>query len=313
MKVVGQLLLAVALSFTACAAEASKPQKLRVLTSILPLYSFAANIAGDSAEVENLLPANVSPHDFQFSRRDLQKVQRADLVIANGLQLEEWLQRLLRSSGKEKQVVEASAGLEAQLIFGTTPLKGGAQTRPRTEAAPNPHVWLDPVLARQMVTNILDAFVKADPAHQAQYKSNAAKYLQALAKLDQDFEAGLAPMRGRAIVTLHDAFPYLTRRYGLELAGVLEQVPDVDPSARYLKAFQEVVRAEKIRVLFVEPHYSSRMVRQLGKDMNLRVAELDTLETGPLKADTYEKSMRQNLRTLIESLSPAAHASETQK
>lgn len=312
MKVVGQLVLAFVLAFTA-AAETGRPQKLQILTSILPLYSFAANIAGDSAEVNNLLPANVSPHDFQFSRRDLQKVQRADLIIANGLHLEEWLQRLLQSAGKEKKVVEASFGMESQLIYGTTQLKGHAEAGARTEAAPNPHVWLDPVLARQMVTNILNAFVKADPGHEAQYKANAAKYLETLSKLNRDFEAGLAPLRGQSIVTLHDAFPYLARRYGLHLAGVLEQVPDVDPSARYLKAFQEVVRAEKIPVLFVEPHYSSRMVRQVAKDMNLRVAELDTLETGPLKEDTYEKLMRQNLRTLTESLRPAAHASETKK
>src|SRR6476619_6152276 len=116
MKVACQLLLALVLTFTSFGAEPSGGRKLRVLTTFLPLYCFAANVAGDTAEVENLLPANVSPHDYQFSRRDLQKVQRADLVIQNGTGLEAWLEKLLKTSGKDKTVRAATAGMEKALI-----------------------------------------------------------------------------------------------------------------------------------------------------------------------------------------------------
>jgi zinc transport system substrate-binding protein len=312
MKVACKLLLAFALTCTGHGAAPPVGKKLHILTTFLPLYCFALNVAGDLAEVENLLPANISPHDYQFARRDLQKVQRADVIIRNGAAMDGWLEKLLQTAGRDKTVVVATSGMEKDFIFGVTPLEGISSGREEHKGVPNPHVWLDPVLARQMVTNILVALVNADPAHREGYQANAAEFLASLQKLHQEFEQGLAPLRGRALVTLHDAFPYLTRRYGLRLAGVLEQVPDVDPSARYLQAFQDVIRKEKIPALFVEPQYSARLVRRIAKDLNLKVAEVDTLETGPLKRDTYEKTMRRNLQTLCASLTPPSHASETQ-
>src|SRR5437763_13525797 len=75
-------------------------QKLKVLTSFAPIYCFAANVAGDLADVENLLPPNVEPHDYQFTRKDLQKVTRADVVVLNGLGLETWLQRVFVNSAR---------------------------------------------------------------------------------------------------------------------------------------------------------------------------------------------------------------------
>src|SRR4051794_38136681 len=96
-------------------ASASEPGKrLRVLTTFLPLYCFAVNVAGQDAQVENLLPANVSPHEYQFSRRDLQKVQSADLIIVNGLGMESWVDKMLHASQGQNRIVTATAGLEAE-------------------------------------------------------------------------------------------------------------------------------------------------------------------------------------------------------
>src|SRR6266481_9450729 len=92
---------------------------LRVVTSFLPVYCFTANVAGDLAVVENLLPANVEPHDYQFSRKDLQKLSHADLIVVNGLGLESWLSRMFHDSANHPKVIEISAGLEADLIYGS--------------------------------------------------------------------------------------------------------------------------------------------------------------------------------------------------
>src|SRR5262249_45637990 len=159
------------------------------LTTILPIYCFTANVAGDLAEVSNLLPPGVGPHDYQLSPKDRRKLSEADLIVRNGLQLEAWLDPLLRSDSRlrSKTVAEAAAGLEATLIYGSTPLAvesvpsaahppaasvGGAEPSRR----PNPHVWLDPRLACQAVSNILQALQKADPAQAAGYARNAARY-----------------------------------------------------------------------------------------------------------------------------------------
>src|SRR5712675_1909796 len=119
MNRLGRLVL-VALAFCGSGlAPDVEGRTLRVLTSFLPVYCLAANVAGDLATVENLLPANVEPHDYQFSRKDLQKLSHADLIFANGLGLERWLDKALRIAGGPHaiRVVEISTGLEPELIL----------------------------------------------------------------------------------------------------------------------------------------------------------------------------------------------------
>lgn len=288
--------------------------KLRVLTSFLPVYCFTANVAGDLAEVENLLPGNVEPHDYQFSRKDLEKLARADVVVINGLGLEKWLEKAIQSSNSRvpKRVVELAAGLGPELITRSGPGSGMPQDHARVghaagESPPNPHIWLDPRLARHGVTNILLALQAADPAHAAGYAANATNYLARLDQLDAALDRELAPVRGSEMVTYHDAFAYFARRYGLKVAGVIEPVPDLAPSLRYLAALYRAVRTNSaVKVIFTEPPAPSRLARQVAGDLRLPLAELDTLETGSLFPATYERAMRHNADILTRYLTPDA-------
>src|SRR4051812_42370141 len=308
MKVGSGIALFLALTVSLAAMEPGG--RLKVVTTFLPLYCFTAHVAGTSADVENLLPGNVSPHEYQFARSDLRKLEKADLIVVNGAGMETWLHRLLQNSGSHHAVAVATSGMEEQFIHGSPSLGSSAQ---RDGEQVNPHLWLDPVLARQIVTNILQALEKADPAQASAYRANAAKYIGELEKLDREFQTTLAAFQEVPFVTLHDAFPYLARRYRLRLTGVLEQVPDVDPSAKYLHAFQGVIRQEKVRVLFTEKGDSSRLARQLAKDLDLKLADLDTLETGPIRKDAYELAMQRNLKTLAENLTSPTHAHPSEK
>lgn len=285
----GIILLVLAFSGTLGVGHA-EGHKLKVVTSFLPIYCFTVNVAGDLAEVENLLPPGTEPHDFQFSPREVRKLETADMVVVNGLHLESWLDRAIRSSSHAKVVVEAAAGLEPDLIY-------GASSRSVSDT-PNPHVWLDPRLAEHEVTNILAALSKADPANEIGYTRNAGKYIARLEKLDEEFSNGLASCKGRSIITFHDAFPYFARRYGLKVAGVIERVPDVEPSPKYLSELNRVIRRDGIKVIFGDRQSSMKLPEQIGHDYNVAVAELDTLETGEFKPDAYEEGMRKNLRIL---------------
>ncbi len=310
--VLGVLLLCGGWSWSAAAA----PKKLKVLTSFMPVYCFTVNVAGDLADVENLLPGNVGPHDYQFSRRDVQKVNAADVIVVNGLGLESWLDKLLQNAGRPKVVVEAAAGLRGELITRMPQLetegKPAAASPPQAaEGRPNPHIWLDPHLAAHAVTNILATLQKADPAHAAGYAANAAGYVDRLGKLDADIRQGLAPAKNSPVVTYHDAFPYFARRYDLWIVGVIEVVPDVEPSPRYLAELGQAVRRQGVKVIFTEPQYSGKLARQFGQDLNVPVAPLDTLETGPLTPTAYADAMRGNLRVLQKYLLPHAPAPGT--
>ncbi len=295
--------------------------KIRILTSIPPLYCWAVNVAGDLATVENLLPADVGPHDYQFKPKDLKRLQNADLIVLNGLGLEDWFTRAIQANAAEaeRKVIHIADGLaETDLIFHLPTLEldpshsiqEGHDHGPRTQDPgpgtghrhehdqANPHLWQDPRLAMHGVTNILLALQRIDPAHAADYQRNATAYLSRLAALDAEIRQAVAGFSSHTVVTYHDAFPYFCRRYGIELAGVIEQVPGSDPSPRYLAELLKVIRARKVKVIFTEPQFNPRLAKRLADDLGIAVAELDVLETGALSPDSYEDGLRRNLRVL---------------
>jgi zinc transport system substrate-binding protein len=271
--------------------------KLTVLTSFLPIYCFAANVAGNAAQVDNLIPPGAEPHDYQLSVRDRQRIATANLVIFNNLGIDEWLNRVLPERSSHFMSGSASAGLSSELI-----LRNGRSPKRDSLTNCNPHIWLDPILAMHSVSNIARAFVAADPANQSEYLQNASNYVARLQTLHEELQSGLAPYQGAGIVTLHDSFPYFARRYGLVVAGVIEETPDVSPSAQDLARLYKVIRKTKPKVIFTEPQFSPRLAYQIGADLKIPVASLNTLETGPLKPDAYEQIMRENLRTLQRTL-----------
>ena len=299
-------------------AEDGKP---RVLTSIPPLYCWAVNVAGDLATVENLLPADVGPHDYQFKPRDLKRLQAADLIVLNGLGLEDWFTKAIRfnAAEAERKVIRISDGLAGTNLIHDLPTLELDPSHPSKEThdhghahgpgtrdpepgtnddLANPHLWQDPRLAMHGVTNILLALQRIDPAHAADYQRNATAYLTRLAALDAEIRQSVAGFSARTVVTYHDAFPYFCRRYGIELAGVIEQVPGSDPSPRYLAELLKVIRARHVKVIFTEPQFNPRLAKRLADDLGIAIAELDVLETGALTSGSYEDGLRRNLRVL---------------
>ena len=281
-------------------ADGAEAGRLRVLTSILPIHCFTANLVGELADVESFLSAGAEAHDFQFTPRERRLFDRADLIIVNGLKLETWLERPIKQSAGAKTVVEAATEFESQLIR-----VSHHRDQEKLLSSPdgfNPHVWLDPTLATRMVTNILLALQKVDPVHAAAYATNAEAYVARLHALDEEIRHGLVTLAHREIVTQHDAFPYFARRFGLNIVGVLEQSPEVAPTPRHLAALRKAVEASGVKAIFTEPGHSDKLARQFASDLKLRVASLDTLETGDFRPTAYEDGMRRNLHSLQEAL-----------
>lgn len=297
--------LALASGPTALAApapvDAPTPRPTRVLTSFLPVHSLATAIAGDRARVENWLPTGVDPHDFQFSPRDLRRLAGADLLIVGGLGLEGWKEdRLREASGNAGlRLVEAAAGLPADALI-QDPCGHDHGDDPHAHP-PNPHFWLDPILAAHAATNIARALAAADPGGAAAYRANTDALVLRLHALDREFSAALEGARNRAFFTVHNAFPYLARRYQLRLAGVVQTGATEEPSARELAELSRVAREAGVKVLFNDGTVD-RLTRRLAADLRLEIVHLETLETGPLRPGAYEDGMRRNLRALANAL-----------
>lgn len=294
----------------AAASPDAKPP-LRVLTSFLPVHSMALAIAGSRASVENWLPAGVDPHDFHFSPADLRRLRAADLLVAGGLGLEGWNEaQLRRMSGNDRlRLVEVGAAIPERVLIHDACRHDhdhdhGHDHDHSHHGGPNPHIWLDPLLMAHAIGPVVTAMIELDPAGAGVYRDNAAAYASMVYALHRDFVAGLQEHREVPFITYHNAFPYLAKRYGLRLVGVVEGTAAEEPSARELAELSRLVRQEGVRVLFTDGP-PTRLARRLAADLKLSVATLETLETGDLVPGSYEAGMRRNLKALQEALRPA--------
>ncbi len=284
-----------AASLAGCSKKATTPAggKLRVLTSFLPLQSHTAAIAGGLVSVAQLLTKDAGPHDFQFTPADVRKLAEADLFIINGLGLEQWLDDLIAKAASPKLVlVDCSATIKPE------PNPKVIDAGAIHTAGANPHVWLDPLLAKTQATTILAALQKADPANRAAYAANADAYLRQLDALHEEFRTVLDPLPNKNLVTFHDAFPYLATRYGLNYVGCVSEFPEKDPPPQQLAALIEAIRATKPGAIFAESGYAPGLLTEIARQTGSRVSQLDTLEIGDGNADAYLKRMRNNLASL---------------
>jgi zinc transport system substrate-binding protein len=289
----GFLWVAILTSYFGIALGGAEP-KLNIVTSFLPAYCFTVAVAGDLAEVENLTAGVSEVHDFQLEPAQLKRISQADIVVINGLSLESWMEKILRSGLKPSAtIVRLSEGLQKELI--TSADSGG-------NGWTDPHIWLDPELARHAVSNIASALGKVDPAHRTNYGANAIEYAKRLERLEQTIREKLKPVAGSPLVTYHDSFRYFARRFHLQIAGVVEETPEVPPSPKYLSALLRTIRRSGVKALFTEPGGNNRLAKQIARDLGIGLAELDPIETGNTRASAYEEAMLKNARTLVENL-----------
>jgi zinc/manganese transport system substrate-binding protein len=313
---------AIALSLGSCATNApttssGSPQaqsspsakRLVVVTTFIPITDFTKAVAGDRAEVTQLLPTNVGPHDFQAKPEDAQKLAKADVLVENGLGLEEFLDDLVKNAENANlKVIDSSKGIQT---ITTESIEGhdhdhehGAEEK-KAEAGHdhgefNPHIWLDPKRAIQQVENIRDGLIAADPEGKETYTANAAAYIAKLQQLDQEFSQKFQPFAGKTFVTYHDFAPYFAQRYNLKVQ-FLVGIPEENASPDDVKRVINAVKTSNLKTLLTEPQAVGNPFSALAKDLNVQVSNFDPMETAGadgLHPDHYFVVMRQNVTNL---------------
>ena len=263
-------------------------EKLRILTTIAPLYSFTKSIAGDAALVENLLPSGAGPHDFSLSPLDAKKVSDAGVVVMNGVGLEAWLDKVIDSASPHRAD-------DGKLIVADT--SRGIQVMNK-----DPHIWLSPRNAIVQVRNIRDALIAADPGNSNVYAENTEAYIIRLNDLDREISDEIKTWRKKEFVAFHSAFGYFARDYGLQQAAVVQESAETEPSPRHIASVVETIKSKGIRSIFTETQASHKIITSLATDLGLKVYSLDTLEKGSPGREWYEERMRANLAVFREAL-----------
>ncbi len=290
--------LAAAAAILLSAPAAAAP--LRVLASFLPMYLFTVNVVGDTpgVAVDLMLPAALGcPHDYALTPSDMRKIAAADLLVINGLGMEEFLGAPFRKANPHLRLVDTSSSV--------IPLReahgGGGHSHGPAEV--NPHIWVSPRNAILQVRAIEHALSEALPSGAARFHSNAGAYVRRLEALDREYEEASRSFRRRNIVTFHNVFDYLARDYGMTIVGVVENSPGQEPSAGEILRLVRTIREKGVPAVFAEPQYSPRIAQVIAREAGVSVKMLDSAATGSMDPGTYEEAMRRNLRTLKEALS----------
>ncbi|OMF99813.1 zinc ABC transporter substrate-binding protein [Paenibacillus sp. FSL R7-0337] len=313
----GLLLAAVlllTLSLAACGPKSSGSiieGKVNVITTFYPIYEFTAEIGGDEANVINLLPVGVEPHDWTPRSQDIISTSKAQLFLYNGAGLEGWVPNFLKSlDGDSKtKAVEVSQGVK--LI--TTDEDDGHDHGHEGEEAEvdghgdnlhtDPHTWVSPKSALVMAKNIKESLQAVDPAHTAGYEERYLKLVDRLNALDLKFTEELGKLPNKEIVVSHQAFSYLARDYGLSQHAIMGLSPDAEPRGQDLVKLAALVKAEGIRYIFFEELVSDKLAKTLASETGVSTMVLNPVEglteAQQKNGDNYFTLMEKNLQNLI--------------
>jgi ABC-type Zn uptake system ZnuABC Zn-binding protein ZnuA len=289
--------LVVALVAAACGPAAGAPSPaagdpIRVVATTTILADLVRQVGGDRVTVESLVPKGGEAHTFDPTPSDVRRVVEADLIVRNGLGLDDWLLALIQDAGASAPVVALGEDLP-----GVTYVRNGDQV--------NPHLWMDVAYARAYAARIAGELEQLDPRHAAEIAATASAYDSRLAALDGDIKARMAaiPEADRTIISFHDAFPYFAAAYGLTVDGTVVDAPGQDPSASRVEALIAEIRAKGVKAILAEAQFSDKLVRAIADEAGATVvSDLYTDSVGDAPVDTYEAVMRWDVDRLAQVL-----------
>ena len=281
--------------------------KLQVVASATFLYEFSQNIGKEMIDVTLLVPMGADPHDWEPTIRDTERLQKADMIIVNGIGYEHWLNSL-ELSDIAGILVDTSNGISTLDSANHDEEKHDDHAKEdghdvedkHNHGVLDPHIWLNPVFAQLQVKNIANALSNSDPTNKNYYQSNAAIYNQKLNLLDTKIRTELSGCK-TDFITFHDAFSYFSEEYGLTQHTIISSTDshgDVTPKT--LEHIISLARELNIKVIFAEENTSTKTSQVIADEIGGKVLVLSPLEI--VSDETYVEKMTQNLQNLKDAL-----------
>jgi ABC-type Zn uptake system ZnuABC Zn-binding protein ZnuA len=277
--------------------------KLDVATTVAPISSIARNVAGDRIRLHGLIPDATNSHTFEPAPSDARTLARADLIVVNGLHLEQPTLDLAEAS--------KSASAEIRMLADNTITKDQWLfdfSFPESAGDPNPHLWMDVKYAEQYAELMGDWFSQADPANKDAYAANVAAYLARLEQLDGMIRRGVAsvPEKNRKLLTYHDSWAYWAREYGFTVIGAVQASDFSDPSPQEVAGLIAQIKREQVPAVFGSEVFPSPVLEQIAKESGakfidkLRDDEPPGAQNDP--GHTYLGMMKSDMQVMIGAL-----------
>lgn len=277
-------------------AGLEKEQQIDVLVSFHPVYEFVKEVVKEKIQVSTIVPPGIEPHDWEPTIQDIQKMQNAKMIIINGAGFEKWLDRFI-SNNPDVLILDTSKGIEL--------LEGSEFTeQANDDSVKDPHIWLDPILAKIQTQNIANGLSIIDPQNERYYQQNAQAYNQRLDQLDNKIRLELSTCSKKDFLAFHNAFSYFSKEYDLKQHTIVAGLdPNEEPTAELLEQLIQDSQRLNIDVVFTEEAVDPRVSKVLSDEIGGKVLVLSPIEIEDNNAD-YIQRMENNLQNLKEALCP---------
>ena len=300
--IVLSILLLLSTNFESSQDSFALNKTLNVVTSVSPITNIVKNIGGDKITLTGLVPEGVNSHTYEPVPSDIVKLGKADLVIINGLYLEDPMERLVNTSLNMNPNIQLlklgdNAVNPTEWVFDFS--------FPEEQGHPNPHLWLNPSYAMKFANLTKDKLIEMDPNNTAYYTENTDKYVALLKQLDEGIKEATQsiPPENRKLITYHDSWAYFAPRYNMTVIGAVQPSDFSEPSPLDIAKLIDQIKAENVSAIFASEVFSNRITDQIANEAGIEIVQTlsDDALPGNLTAPnhTYVGMMLENMKNMI--------------
>lgn len=275
--------------------------KLKIVTSFYPLYEFTKAVGGEKIDITTLIPIGVEPHDWEPSPQKINELQDADIIIYNSIGFDSWLSDSSSSIDKSK-LVDVSKGVK--LIELTQEGKGSSSN---DKYSFDPHIWLDPLIAKNITQTISSYLIKLDPVNADYYKQNTERFTEQLDLLDKEIKKSLSNCELNEFISFHEAFQYFANRYGLTQYSVQGLSPEGEILPQQISKIISLAKNLNITTIYSEelkdPRLAEILASELPNGSVLLLSPIEGIDKEEQKNNiSYLDKMKTNTENLVKGL-----------
>jgi ABC-type Zn uptake system ZnuABC Zn-binding protein ZnuA len=278
------------LSLCSCRKEKgsiAQSGKIKAAATIFPLGDIVKKVGADKVTIITIMPPGASPHTFEVSPKTVEEAMGARILFKIGAGLDDWVTGITGAMEEKPEIIDVSKKVPLRKL---------------PDGTVDPHYWLSLENGMIIAKTAAESLSALDPANKEYYSDNLAVYLQKLSKANEELKKMFVNLPDKKFVTFHEAWFYFAHTYGLDVVAAFEPFPGKEPTPEFLAEFTKTIKQNNIKVLFTEPEFSPEVVRQLAKDMGLKLKVLDPIGGTSVQTDSYISMMKSNADVIYNAL-----------
>ena len=262
--------------------------RIKTAATIFPLTDIIKNIGGDKVNVVTIMPPGASPHTFEVRPKTVEAAMGTKILFKIGAGLDGWVEGITGAMDKKPEIVDISKYIKLRKL---------------PDGTEDPHYWLSLENGIIITRTIAEKLSDLDPANKEYFNKNLAGYLQKLEKANEELTQMFKNLPDKKFVTFHEAWFYFAQAYGLNVVAAFEPFPGKEPTPDFIARFTKIIKENDVKVLFTEPQFSTEVIKQLAKDIGIRLEVLDPIGGTSVQTDSYISMIKSNAKTIYDALS----------